>query len=225
MNMTRAIFFKEWLKTRRFFMLSVFVSLCFVVYALLKIGRVVDFKGAAHLWEVLLQKEVVFIEVLQYVPLFIGLILGIVQFVPEMVQKRLKLTLHLPYPHLRMILMMLFVGLLMLGFIFGLNYLVLGVYLRNILAIELTGRILLTSVPWYLAGIAAYFFTAWVCLEPAWKYRIIYALLAAGVLRLFFLSDVPQAYDSMLWMLAVYAFCVAGFSLLSVDRFKEGRED
>lgn len=63
------------------------VSLCFVVYVLLRLNRVVEFKGAAHLWEILLTKNTVFIELLEYIPLAIGILLAVVQFVPEMLQK------------------------------------------------------------------------------------------------------------------------------------------
>lgn len=224
-SMKKAIFFKEWLKTRRFFALSVFISLCFVLYALLRINRVVEFKGAGHLWEVLIQKEVVMIEVLKYIPLLVGLLLGIVQFVPEMLLKRLKLTLHLPYSGSRMMMYMIGIGVSLLFLVFLLNYLILGVYLQVLLPAELTVRMLLTALPWYLAGFAAYFFTAWICLEPTWKRRIINALLAMGILRLFFLNDNPQAYDGMLIWFLVYLVSIGGLALLSVKRFKEGCED
>lgn len=210
---------------RRLFALSVFVSLCFVIYALMRVNRVVEFRGAAHLWEVLLQKDVVMIDILQYIPLFVGLLLGIVQFVPEMLQKRLKLTLHLPYSQNRMILLMLGMGGMMLGVLFLFNYLVLGSYLYLMLAPELVMRILLTALPWYIAGFTAYLFTAWICLEPGWRGRIVAALMAVGVLRIFFLSDVPQANDSMLWLFLAYTAGIVCLPFLSVRRFRDGRED
>lgn len=222
--MQKAIFFKEWIKARRYFWGTAIVSLCFVVYVLLRLNRVVEFKGAAHLWEILLMKNTVFIELLEYIPVVIGILLAVVQFVPEMLQKRLKLTLHLPYPQQRMILSMVLAGILMLAVIFAVHYLVLWGYLVNVLAPELWMRILLTALPWYLAGFAAYLFTAWICLEPVWKCRGVYALVAAGVLRIFFLQDVPEAYNCMLWILLFWTVSITGFSLLSVNRFKQGKE-
>lgn len=222
--MQKAIFIKEWIKARRFFWGAAAVSVCFVIYALLRVSRVIEFKGAAHLWEILLMKNVVFIEVLQYIPLVIGILLAVVQFVPEMLQKRLKLTLHLPYPRQRMVLSMILAGVSLLAAIFVLNYLILGGYLMGILAPELYGRILLTALPWYLAGFAAYLLTAWVCLEPVWLKRGINALIAAGLLRLFFLSDVPEAYNCMIILLLFWSVSITGFSLLSVERFKQGKE-
>lgn len=223
--MEKAIFYKEWIKTRLFWILAMVVSVSFVVYALLRINRVIGFKGVGHLWEILLQRDTVFIDILQYVPLIIGLIFGVVQFVPEVQQKRLKLTLHLPYAQNKMIVTMLVFGLMLLLSVFGLNFLMLGIYLDQVLAGELVGRILLTALPWYLAGIMAYLLTAWICLEPTWRRRVLYALIALGVLRICFLLPVPQAYDYFVGVLVLYTVSVTGFSLLSVNRFREGRQD
>ncbi len=101
-------------------------------------------------------------KLLTYIPLLAGLLLAIVQFVPEMQQKRLKLTLHLPYPQNRMLMLMLIAGLSELIVIYLIDYLILYVYLQNILAPELTDRILLTSLPWYIGGITAYSLTSWI---------------------------------------------------------------
>lgn len=81
--MKKAIFYKEWIKTHRYFWLALIVSSVFVIYALLQLQRVIGFKGVEHLWEILLSRETVFIELLTYVPLAIGVLLALVQFVPE----------------------------------------------------------------------------------------------------------------------------------------------
>ena len=66
--MKKAIFYKEWIKTHRYFWLALIVSSVFVIYALLQLQRVIGFKGVEHLWEILLSRETVFIELLTYVP-------------------------------------------------------------------------------------------------------------------------------------------------------------
>lgn len=96
--MTKAIFHKEWIKTKGYFYIMLLVSLCFTGYSLLRMNRVVSFKGADHIWALLLTRDTIFIETLKYLPLAIGATLAAAQFIPEMQQKRLKLTLHLPYP-------------------------------------------------------------------------------------------------------------------------------
>ena len=67
--MKKAIFYKEWIKTHRYFWLALIVSLLFVAYAILQLQRVINFKEVGHLWEILLSRDTVFIEILTYLPL------------------------------------------------------------------------------------------------------------------------------------------------------------
>ena len=205
--MIKAIFYKEWIKMRCFYPLSALFLFGATAYALLRVQRVITFKGAAHVWEVMLEKEVVFIDILQYLPALLGVLLAVVQFVPEMAQKRLKLTLHLPFPQWKMILLMSGIGLGALALLFIVQTAVLWGYFHALLAPELVARILLTALPWYLAGLT------------------LYLLIAVGVCRIFFLSDTPQAYDGMLSWLALLLVCSLFFPLLSVYRFKQGCQD
>lgn len=219
------LFYKEWIKMRWFCLVAALFLAGFTAYALLRVQRVITFKGAAHIWEVMLEKEVVFIDILQYLPVLLGVLLALVQFIPEMTHKRLKLTLHLPFPQRKMILLMMGVGLAALAVLSAVQAFVLWCYFHTLLAPELVSRILLTSLPWYLAGLALYPLAAWVCLEPTWRRRVADILVAVGVCRLFFLSETPQAYDGMLpWLLALL-LCVLFFPLLSVYRFKQGCQD
>ena len=212
--MIKAIFYKEWIKMRCFYPLSALFLFGATAYALLRVQRVITFKGAAHVWEVMLEKEVVFIDILQYLPALLGVLLAVVQFVPEMAQKRLK-----------MILLMSGIGLGALALLFIVQTAVLWGYFHALLAPELVARILLTALPWYLAGLTLYLLTAWICLEPTWKRRLANLLIAVGVCRIFFLSDTPQAYDGMLSWLALLLVCSLFFPLLSVYRFKQGCQD
>ena len=223
--MLKAIFFKEWIKTRWYLLLALLVTLGFSGYGMLRIDRVVTLKGVGHVWEVMLSRDTIFIDLLKYIPLLAGLLLAVVQFVPEMHRKCLKLTLHLPYSQQKMVVAMLFYGLVALLVCFGLNFLLMGVYLNGILAAELQRHILLTAVPWFVAGLAAYFLVAWVCLEPTWKRRVLNLLVSLLLLRIFFLSDTPEAYNSFVPLLVVFTLLTATLSWLSVCRFKIGKQD
>ena len=143
--MLRAIFYKEWLKTRWYYLVAVLLSLGFVGYVLLNFFRAAGLKGIAHLWEVMLLRDAVFVDLLQFVPLVVGLLFAVVQFVPEMQRKCLKLTLHLPCPELRMIGAMLLYGVLLLGALFAVSLGVLFVAFRAVLAPELPRRSIFLS--------------------------------------------------------------------------------
>ena len=60
--MLRAIFYKEWLKTRWYYLVAVLLSLGFVGYVLLNFFRAAGLKGIAHLWEVMLLRDAVFVD-------------------------------------------------------------------------------------------------------------------------------------------------------------------
>ena len=194
-------------------------------YCILKINRAITMKGAPHLWEVMLGKDVVFIDLLTYLPLLIGIFLAWVQFVPEMQQNQLKLTLHLPVSQYKTISIMLSFGIILLLIGFASDFLLLWLYLQKFFATELTSRILLTAIPWFTAGITGYLLTAWICLEPTWKRRILNILISTAILRIFFLSSVPESYNCFLPILILFTILTLFFSLLSVSRFRAGKQD
>lgn len=223
--MIKAIFYKEWIKTR-YFLFAVFIfSWSTTGYCLMKMDRVIRLKGSTHLWQIMLERDVVFIDFLQYIPLITGLSFALVQFIPEWQQNRLKLTLHLPFSSYRMIGIMLGYGVSWLTTIFFTDFLLCSSVLSGWLPRELGLRLFFTALPWYLGGTAAYLLTAWICLEPAWKRRIWNLVVSAGVLRLFFLSSVPEAYNRFLPLLIIYIPFISLLSLLSIRRFKAGVQD
>ena len=123
--MNKAIFYKERIKIRRFYPLATAVLAGFTAYALLRIGRMYAFNGAASVWLAVLDRGDVLVG------------LGLAQFLPEIIQKRLKLTLHLPDSHRAMMLGMLGYGLVLLTMLFAVQLLAIGLYLRHLMAPEL----------------------------------------------------------------------------------------
>lgn len=223
--MFKAIFYKEWIKTRWYLLVVSVVCGGFLSYVVGRLFKVVELKGAGHIWEVVVLKNALFIDPLTYIPLGVGLLLGIFQYMPEMQRKCFKLTLHLPYPAPRMVFAMLKYGSIVLTLLFGLMLLVLYLALDRVFPAELTSRILLTSLPWFLAGYATYYLTAWIVLEPTWKRRVLDMLVAAFTLYAYFLAPAPEAYNPFLPYLAVFTFALLSLSWLSVVRFKQGCQD
>ncbi len=184
--MNKAIFYKERIKIRRFYPLATAVLAGFTAYALLRIGRMYAFNGAASVWLAVLDRGDVLVDPLKYLPALVGAGLGLAQFLPEITQKRLKLTLHLPDSRRAMMLGMLGYDLVLLTMLFAVQLLAIGLYLRHLMAPELVHAVVSTTLPWYAAGFAGYLFAAWICIEPTWRQRLFDALIAAGVMRLLF---------------------------------------
>lgn len=223
--MWKAIVYKEWIKTRRYLFAALLLTAGFASYGLLRLYRAVELMGAGHIWEVMVTRNAVFIDPIKFVPLLAGLLLAVVQFVPEMQRKCLKLTLHLPVPALATLGAMLVFGLAALSVLFGIGVAIVGLGPLPVIARELAGNILCTALPWFLAGMAAYLLGAWVILEPTWRLRAVNILMSLLVLRLFFLGEVPHAYDGFLPLLALFTACTASLSWISVVRFMAGRQD
>ena len=223
--MIKAVFYKEWIKTRWYLLLAVLLSTGFAGYAMLRIARVYSLKGAEHLWIVMLQRDAVFVDLLQFVPLFIGLTFALVQFVPEMHHKSFKLTLHLPIRATRAVVAMLSFGSGLLVTTFLLSLVLMWSYLQSIMVPELWQHIVLSTLPWYLAGLAAYLLTCWIALEPTWKYRILNGIIAFLLLCIYFLAPAPESYNDFLPLLTVITFSYCLLSMLSLTRFRDGRQD
>lgn len=223
--MTKAIFYKELLKTRRVFWVSLLIAILFGIYAIMCIRRVGTSHGAEHIWLIMLMKDQTFIDAIKYLPPLLGIAMGVAQMSPETHLKRLKLTLHLPFPQNRMIFTMLCAGLSQLLVIFLVQALMIGIYYSTIVTSEMTSYVMLTTVPWYLAGLNAYLFTSAVCLEGTWRRRVLLGLLTVGVLAIYYMQATPLAYNGIIPEAVVFTVLLMLLSIYSVYRFKEGRID
>ena len=223
--MMKAIFYKEWIKTRWYWLLALMLSVGFAGYAMLRIGRVCTLKGVEHLWIVMLQRDAIFVDLLQFVPLFLGLAFAVVQFAPEMHHKSFKLTLHLPIRAMKAVAAMLLWGVVALLAIFLPALILMWGYMQTILVTELWQHVLWSTLPWYLAGIAAYLFAAWIALEPTWSRRVINAAMALLLMRLYFLAPAPEAYNGFLPLLTGVTLAYSMLTMISLTRFRDGRQD
>ena len=223
--MTRAIFIKEWFKTRRCFFICLVLALCFAAYLILSMNRVAVNKGVDHIWLIMLMKDNLFVEAMKYLPVVIAVALAIAQMAPEMTQKRLKLTLHLPDPQTRLVLMMLLTGVVELLVIYLIQLAAIAIYDATFLPHELTSRVVLSTLPWYVAGLTAYFVTSAICLEGSTRRKVVLGLLGVCALYPFFVQPAPEAYNCFLPWLVIFAFAMALLAFCSIYRFKEGVQD
>lgn len=218
-------FYKEWLKTRWVVLVIAVCSLAFCGYCLLNTSRAIEIKGAAHIWEVIMYRNAVLVHLLNYIPLIAGLLLAVMQFVPEMQQSRLKLMLHLPCSQYKSVGGLILYGLLALLIIFGVNILLLLIGLGVNFAPEIISRIVLTALVWNIAGIQSYLLAVWVCVEPTWKRRVLCSAMSIAILRILFLSGDPEAYNRFLPIIAIFTVLLAVLPFMSVARFKVGKQD
>ncbi|HBL33181.1 MAG TPA: hypothetical protein DDZ96_05100, partial [Porphyromonadaceae bacterium] len=178
--------------------------------------------GAVQTWFNVIVKDITLLGQMQWLPLLAGVLLALSQYVPEMVDKRLKLTLHLPLPEKNIMAAMLGYGAAVLVTLFALTYLILTVGLGVYYPSEIVHSALWASLPWFLAGLTAYFCVAWVCMEPVWRQRIADTLMAVCLLSLFFIDAKSGAYATFVFYSIAIVCVVAAFPLYSMVRFKDG---
>ncbi|TAJ13290.1 hypothetical protein DMA11_09605 [Marinilabiliaceae bacterium JC017] len=223
--MTKALLYKEWLKTRWVIYALLLTGIVLHAYLFIKLGRTFRFAGKEHLWDVIINRNRFLFEPVQYFPLIAGLLVGLAQYVPETYQKRLKLHLHLPLPEKRLTLAMNGAGITIL---IGLFSLFIGLLLTGISVFftsEFVTMAFITICPWYLGGLTIYGFTAWVCLEPSWKMRIANTLIAIFFTYFFYMSAAPGSYEPTLAIYSVATLLPIVFIFHSINRFKSGKQD
>lgn len=223
--MEKMIIYKEWLKTRALIWGMLAVTVLLTAFCFLNLQKNVQFQGEELLWNMLTMKDTVLVEMLRYLPAILGGILALCQFLPETRAKRLKLTLHLPYPQGRMIGGIYLFGLCVLSVLFLLQALSLWAILSRWIVPELISRVMLTVLVWYLAGYGTYIWVGAICIEPTWKMRVVMGIVLVGILYLLFLSQVPEAYNSFLPYLTLYVLFGQVLFFSSTARFKEGLQD
>ncbi len=220
--MLKSMIYKEWLKIRWFLAGSALVGLLAIAYIFMNTQRAITFQGASSLWYLILFQNLQFYSLLKYIPLLIGTGIGVAQYFPETVNKRIKLTFHLPLIENNAILMMLGTGIVSLISCFLLHFIAFWGLSTNFFGPEITNAAIITIIPWFLAGFTAYFLVALIVLEPLWLYRILYALAAFAFIPFFLKYGMAGAYAPINPKLALLTVLISVSLLFSAYRFRKG---
>lgn len=223
--MGNALFYKEWIKTRRSVLLIALLAAGFTAYAFINAGQAFRVAGAVQVWNGVLTKDLSLLpSVMRWMPALAALLLSLSQFVPEMTDKRLKLTLHLPMGENRIVAVTLAYGIAVLAALYLLTYAVLIAGFSTRYPAEMIAGMGWKSLPWFLAGLCAYLLTAWICLEPVWRYKIGNTLAAVCLGSFFFMAAAAGGYKPFIPYLAIFALLCFAFPFYSAARFKEGAQ-
>lgn len=218
-----AVIYKEWMKTS-YALLGVGVAWSLaLLFNFILVYRMVRLEGASAVWIAAIYQGLGLLSSLRWLPLAAGLALGLAQFLPEVRQNRLKLTLHLPLTDAQLLASLLGYGyalqLALACVIMPAAYLLL----LPLFAPEIALGQLRTALPWFASGAAAYGLVAWVSIEPSSRRRVAYAVLGAACLCLGFLSKAQGAYNYFFWGQLLLAFVVLPTLCFgALARFREG---
>jgi hypothetical protein len=220
--MIKSIVYKEWIKTRWFLLILIILGLLAVGNIFLKVQHYITFNEAHNYWYLVLFQNQQYFKGLKFIPLVIGLVIALVQYIPEITNKRIKLTFHLPINENKALLMMLGYGVGVLLLSFAILLVVFILLSQHFFGAEIVQSALISVTPWFLAGMAAYFLGALVVMEAIWKYRVAYFLASAAFILFFFEKGMAGAYAPLNWKLAVLTLLISLSLTFSAYRFRKG---
>jgi len=220
--MTEALIYKEWLKTRGTMLLAILLMSAMSAYVIAVVNRMITLQGVGHLWMIMLLKDNMFVDALKLIPPVCGIAIALAQALPEMTQKRFRLSLHLPYPNLIMLGIMIGVGMLELAIIFSVPLVAVGGYYSTLLPSQLVRRAIFTIAPWLCAGFIGYVFSFAAALELGWRRKLLIALIGTAAVSVCYLQSAPEAYTDMTYILIMFIIVSVTLPVGSMLRFKEG---
>ena len=220
--MWKSIVFKEWLKLKWVFIIFTLVGIMVIGSIFLTLQHDLKFYGATNYWYSILFMGLQYFQLLKYVPLAIGLSIGIAQYFPETVNKRIKLSFHLPVEENRLLFLMMLCGTLSLLVSFGLMFLFFWGLSIHFLPYEIVSAAVISITPWFLAGFAIYYFIGLIVMEPVWKYWIFYGLVGYAFIDLYLESSIAGAYEHVNIKFLILTILLSISLLFSANRFRKG---
>jgi len=220
--MWKSVIYKEWLKIRWFLAAFTVLGLIDVGYIFLKVRHEFTFSSGKDYWYSILFQRYRYFSFLKYLPLAGAVAVGLAQYLPEIINKRIKLTFHLPLKENKVLLMMhafgtagLLVSYLIILFAF---WWLSKFFFTN----EMITGAFVSVFPWFLAGLTAYFIIALIIFEPVWKYRIYYSLTGVFFLSIYLEPAVTGGYGPVNPVLFVLTGCLSIALIFSAYRFRKG---
>lgn len=221
----RHIYYKEYVKTRRALCVALVVMAAMTIYTFVDLNQTIRFNGMTALVAHILMRDARIGTQLRLLPSIVAVGIALVQFIPEMTNNRLKLTLHLPLPEGTIIRTMLFWGIAALTLIYALEYIAMSIGLSAYFAPQIVDAHMSDTLPWFIGGLTCYLLTAWIIIEPTWRQRICNCIISMPLALLFLQrTSCCGAYDNIMWLLWLTLLLTVVFPLHSACRFKRGAQ-
>ena len=221
--MFKSLLFKEWLKIKWASAAIFVVFMLMLGYIYINTSYYMRFIEPTGMWyNVVIRGTIFYGGLYIYLPLFAGILIGITQFIPEISASRLKLTLHLPMKENAILLSMLSIGTFTLLSIYLISYIILTLISTYFFPVEVLWSLLITTLPWYLAGLVAYWAVVMISIEIKWSIRIALLMVFLGFLNSLFYLDTYNTYANSIIIFILISLCFVFQTFLSAYRFRKG---
>jgi hypothetical protein len=224
--MIKSLIYKEWLKVRAGYAALFLINLLVIVSISIAIGNKFKFFDAASIYsKAICYQDLFFIDLI-YIPLITGLILGIIQYFPEINENKLKLSLHLPMDKNKTLLTMQFYGVLLLLIVFLFDAIAVSIIAGIYFPVEIINSFLIVSLPWFLSGFAVYILISIIFIEPLWSRRILLLIVTAGFISNYFngvvFVNAIELFSNSYFYFILLTFIISPLILLSGSNYKRG---
>ncbi|MCG8339625.1 MAG: hypothetical protein MJE63_34380 [Proteobacteria bacterium] len=221
--MLKSVFFKEYLKIRWLFFTLAALNLVLMIYIFIDTRQLFIMDHAEMVWYRVLHLGQIHYDDLKYAPIATGIVLAFIQYLPEMMGERLRLSLHLPVSPHRLIMVHVLVGLAAIGLIIALDLVALALLTYRFFPVEVVWISFLTALPWCMAGVAAYLGLTFGLLEPGFLPKLFNIAIAAGLANLFLYPAEPGGYVYILLALFLLVLFMIPAVLLPAYRYRYRR--
>lgn len=221
--MFKALLQKELLKLNKMGWIVLGFNMAVILYLYIRLNHLFTVEHAEMIWYRAFEIGTLHYDRVKYVMMLTGALLGLAQFVPEMIGHRFRLSLHLPLGENILVLLSLLPGLSVVVFMGLLDGLCLYGVLRVYFPAEGAMSALLTAVPWFFSGIVAYLGTALVILEPQLTRKWVYLSISAGFVWIFFQGDGYESFNRAFAMPALLSLLFIPAVLVPANRYRNRR--
>ncbi len=221
--MLKAVARKEWLKLNKAWWIIAGLNLMISGYLYVRLNHLFTVEHAEMIWYRSFELGTLYYELVKYLMVATGTILGLAQFLPEMTGHRFRLSLHLPVNENSLVLLSLLVGIVSTAVIGMLDALCLFGALRVFFPAEGALSGLLTAMPWLFAGFVAYLGTALVLLEPEPFRKLVCLGVTVGFVCFFFHEGAYETYNRAFPRIAVLSLLFVPAVLLPAHRYRNRR--
>ncbi|MDR1460156.1 MAG: hypothetical protein LBI78_00725 [Campylobacteraceae bacterium] len=203
----KAILLKERIKLQKLFWLPFVIVLAVSADIYMSYKSVISSHGAAELWIELVYKQSIYFGKLKWALIIGGVLFAYLQFAPECKNGRLRLTFHLPIPYRLSIYSITFVGII-LNIALSLSAAICLFLVSWILHFpnELIFDMLMSIVPWSVAGIVSYFAISSIIAESSIIRKLALAFTCVIFINLLTTTNGFFSIRSDLWLYVLSGF-------------------
>ena len=218
--MFSSVFYKEWLKIRRYLIIAFLLNLAVFSYFFISLRYLFVIEHAEMIWYQAFEIGTLHYTLIKYLSIITGIMIGSAQFIPEMIGYRFRLSLHLPVRPNTLVLWSALIGLFAVAIISMFDafllYAITGIFFPHEAALSA----LLTAIPWLWAGLVAYLGITLTALEPQSSRKIVYLLITGGFLWLFYQSNDYESYNRVIWQLTAFSLLFIPSIILPAYRYR-----